>query len=93
MSSQSNKTKLFAETFSKNSNLYDSVISSPVFSSGANRKLHNTSVTPKMVKKVIMNLELEICYMQAEILNKCLKESCFPDRWKVSLAVLAFKDV
>ena len=52
------KGKLFAETFSKNSNLGDSVISLPVFPSRTNLKLHNISLTLKMVKKVIMNLNL-----------------------------------
>ena len=58
LSSASNKAKLFAENFSKNSNLDDSGISLPVFPSRTNLKLHNISVTPKMVKKVIMNLDL-----------------------------------
>ena len=58
LSSTSNKAKLFAEDFSKNSNLNDSGISLPVFSSRTNLKLHTISVTPKMVKKVIMNLDL-----------------------------------
>ena len=58
MSSASDKAKLFAENFSKNSNLDDSGISLPVFPSRTNLKLHNISVTPKMVKKVIMNLDL-----------------------------------
>ena len=49
--------KLFAKNFSKNSNLDDSGISLPVFPSRTNLKLH-ISVTPKMVKKVIMNLDL-----------------------------------
>ena len=31
--------------------------------------------------------------MIAELFNMCLKESCFPDYWKVSLVVLVFKDV
>ena len=52
------KAKLFAENFSKKSNLDDSGISLTVFSSRTNLKLHNISVTPKMVKKVIMNLDL-----------------------------------
>ena len=52
------KGKLFAETFSKNSNLDDSVISLPVFPSRTNLKLHNISLTLKMVEKVIMNLNL-----------------------------------
>ena len=51
LSSASDKAKLFPETFSKNSNLDDSGISLPVFSSRTNLKLHNISVTPKMVKK------------------------------------------
>ena len=52
------KAKLFAESFSKNSNLDDSGISLSVFPCRANLKLHNISVTPKMVKKVITNLDL-----------------------------------
>ena len=46
-----------AEHFSLNSNLDDSGISLPVFPSRTNLKLH-ISVTPKMVRKVIMNLDL-----------------------------------
>ena len=57
-SSASDKAKLFAENFFKNSNLDDSGISLPLFLSGTNLKLHNISVTPKMVEKVIMNLDL-----------------------------------
>ena len=49
------KQKLFAENTSKISNLEDSGISLPVFFSRTNLKLHNSYVTPKMVKKVIMN--------------------------------------
>ena len=58
LSSASDKAKLFAENFSKNSNLDDSGISLPVFTSRTNLKLHNISLTPKMVKKVMMNLDL-----------------------------------
>ena len=42
---------------SKNSNLDDSGVSLPVFPSRTNLKLHNISITPKMVKKVITNLD------------------------------------
>ena len=56
LSSASDTAKLFAKNFSKNSNLNDSDISLPVFPSRTNLKLHNISVTPKMVKKVITNL-------------------------------------
>ena len=58
LSSASDKEKLFAETFSKNSNLDDAGISLPVFPFRTTLKLHNISVTPKMVKTFIMNLDL-----------------------------------
>ena len=95
----------------KNSNLDDSGISLPVFLSRTNLKLHNISVTPKVVKKLIMNLDLskaagpdcipvvlkncepELSYILAEIFNKCLKKSCFPDCWKASSVVPVFKNV
>ena len=57
LSSASNKAKLFAKNFFKNSNLDDSSISLPAFSSRTNLKLHNISITPKIVKKVTMNLD------------------------------------
>ena len=56
--SASDQAKLFAEIFSKNSNFDDSGISLPVFPCRTNLKLHNISVTSKMVEKVIMNLDL-----------------------------------
>ena len=58
LSSASDKAQLFAENFSMNSTLDDSGISLPVFPFRTNSKLHNISVTPKMVKNVIMNLNL-----------------------------------
>ena len=89
---------MFAENFFKNSSLDDSGISLPVFPSRTNLKLHNISVTPKMVKKVITSLDLskasgpdcipvvvlktcepELSHILAELFNKCLKESCFPN--------------
>ena len=51
-----NKAQLFAKNFLKNSNLDGLVISLPVFPSVTNLKLH-ISVTPKIVKKVITNLD------------------------------------
>ena len=42
---------------------------------------------------VLKNCEPELSYILAELSNKCLKESCFPDCWKVSSVVLAFKNV
>ena len=48
---------MFAKNVSKNSNLDDAGMPSPFFPSRANLKLSNISVTPKMVKKVIINLD------------------------------------
>ena len=103
---------MFAENFSKNSSLNDSDIPLPVFPSRTNLKLHNISVTPKMVKKVIINLdsskasgpdcipkvvlkncEPDLSYILDNFFNKYLKESCFPDCWKVSSVVPVFKNV
>ena len=110
-SSTSDKAK-FAKNFSKNSYLDDSGVSLPVFPSRTNLKQHNISITPKMVKRVITNLdsskasgpdcipvvvlnncEPELSYILAKLLNNCLKESCIPDCWKVSLVVPVFKNV
>ena len=55
MSSASDKANLFAQNVSKNSNHDDSGISLPVFLSRTNLKLHNISVTPKMVTTVLTN--------------------------------------
>ena len=112
LSSASDKAKLFAENFSMKSNLDNSGISLPVFPTRTNLKLQNISLTPKMVRKVVMNIDLskasgrdcipvvvlkncerELSYILAELSNKCLKESCFPDRWKVSSVVPVFKNV
>ena len=40
-----------------------------------------------------MNCELELCYILAELFNKFLKESCFPDFFRVSLIKPAFEKV
>ena len=56
LSSTSDKVKLFAKDFFKSTNLVDS-ISVSVFPSRTNLKLHNISVSPKMVKKIITNLD------------------------------------
>ena len=42
---------------------------------------------------VLKNRELELSYILAELFNKCLKESCFPDCWKVSSVFSVFKNV
>ena len=95
-----------------NSNLDDSRISLPAFPCRTNLKLHNIFLTPKMVKKIIMNLDfskasgpdcipvviLNNCEPEpfsilTELFNKCLKESCFPDCWKVLSVVPVLKNV
>ena len=96
----------------KQNSLLKTYISLPVFQSRTNQKLYNISVTPKIVRKVITNLDLsktsdpdcipevvlkncesELSYILAELFNKCLKESCFPDCWKVLSVVPVFKNV
>ena len=42
---------------------------------------------------VLKNCEPELSYILAELFNKCHKESCFPDFWKVLSVVLVFKNV
>ena len=58
LSSASDKVKLFAENFSKNSNPDDLGISLPVFLSRTNLAVITKNVTAKMVRKVITNLDL-----------------------------------
>ena len=41
---------------------------------------------------VLKNCELELSCILAELFNKCLKESCFPNCWKVSSVVPVFKN-
>ena len=112
LSSASDKAKLLAKNFSENSNLDDSGISLPVFPSRTNLKLHNILISPKMVKKVIMNLdssrtsgpdciqvvvlknyESQLSDILAELINMCLKESCFPDCWKISPMFPVFRNI
>ena len=42
---------------------------------------------------VLKNYEPERSYILVELFKKCLKESCFPDCWKVSSVVPVFKNV
>ena len=42
---------------------------------------------------VLKNCKPEFSYILAELLNKCLKNSCFPDCCKVSSVVPVFKSV
>ena len=42
---------------------------------------------------VLKRCKPEIPFILAELFNKCLKESCFPDCWMVSSVVPVFKNV
>ena len=42
---------------------------------------------------VLKNYGPELSYILVELFNMCLKESCFPDCWKVSSVVPVFKNV
>ena len=42
---------------------------------------------------VLKNCGPELSYILAELFNKCLKDSCFPDCWKNSSVVPVFKNV
>ena len=102
----------FLKNFSKPSSFDGSGISLPAFPSRTNLKLHNIYVTPKLVKKVITNLDLskvsgpdsipvvvldkckfELSYILAELFNVNLKQSCFPDCWKVSSVIALVKSL
>ena len=42
---------------------------------------------------ILKNCEPELSYILAELFNKCLKKSCFPDCWKVSLVIPIFQNI
>ena len=42
---------------------------------------------------VLKNCEPELSYILVELFNKCIKESCFPDCWKVSSVIPVSKNV
>ena len=57
LSSTSNKAKWFPNNFSKNFNLDDWSISVAAFTTRTNMKLRNISVTPKIARNVITNVD------------------------------------
>ena len=49
---------------------------------------------PDCIPVVVLKIcEPELLYILADLFNMCLKESCFPCCWKVSLVVPVFKNV
>ena len=58
-----------------------------------NLELSNASAPNYIPVVVQKNCEPELSYMLTELFNICLKESCFPDCWKVLSVVPSFKNV
>ena len=58
-----------------------------------NLDLSKASGTDWIPVVVLKNCELELSYILVQLFNKCLKEPCFPDCWKVSSVVRVFKNV
>ena len=58
-----------------------------------NLDLSKTSGAHCIPVVVPKNCEPELSYIIPKLFNKCLKESCFPDCWKVSSVVPVFKNV
>ena len=52
-----------------------------------NLDLSKTSSLDCIPVVVLKNCDPELFYILVELFNKCLKKSCFPDCWKVSLVV------
>ena len=58
-----------------------------------NLDLSKTSGPDCIPVVILKNCEPALSYILAELFNKCLKESCFPDCWNVSSVVPVFKNV
>ena len=58
-----------------------------------NLDLSKASGPDSILVVVLNNCEQEFSYILAELFNKCHKESCFPDCWKVLSVVPVFKNV
>ena len=57
-----------------------------------NLDLSKTSGPDCLPVVILKKCEPKLSYILAELFNKCLKESCFPDCWKVSSVVPVFKN-
>ena len=54
----------------------------------------STASSPDCIPMVVLkNCVPELSYILVELFTKCLKESCFPDCWKVSSVVPVFEIV
>ena len=108
LSSASDKAKLFAKNsnldysgislpnFPSRTNLKllnNSVTANMVKKVIMNLDLSKASSPDCIPVVVLKNCGPELSYILAELFNKCLKESCFPDCWKFSSVVPVFKNV
>ena len=92
LSSATDKAKLFAKNFSKNSNLDYLGISLTVFPSRTNVKLHNISVIPKMVEKVITNLDSSKA-SGLDCIPVVVLKNCEPELSYIVAQLCVFKNV
>ena len=95
LSSGSDKAKLFAKNFSKNYLKLHNIYVTPNMVKKVIMNLDSSKVSGSdfALLMVLKNCELELSYILAKLFNMCLKESCFPNCWKVSLVVPAFENV
>ena len=59
------------------------------------KNLHSSKASSRDCIPVVVlnNCEPEFSYILVKLFNRCLKESCFADCWKVSSVVSVFKNV
>ena len=57
-----------------------------------NLDLSKASVVDCIPVVVLKNYEPEFSYILAKLFNKCLKEYCYPNCWKVSSVVPVFNN-
>ena len=55
--------------------------------------MHSCNDSSSVPSLVVLSLVHQTEDALAELFNKCLKESCFPDCWKLSLVVPVSKNV
>ena len=80
------KAKLFAKNFTNNSNLDDSGISLHVFPSRTNLEMRNISVTSKLVKKVITNLDLSKAF-DPDCIPVVVLKKVKPELWYILVEI------
>ena len=103
LSSASDKVGLFAKKFSRNL-IVMSQVSLCLFSlveliwKLVKKVITNLDLAkafgPDCIPVVdLKNWEPELSYILADLFNMCLKESCFPDCWRVLSVISVFKNV